>query len=110
MNFAQMLAATVKPLYDVEESPSKRSGNPHPNSTKGWKAKMAQTEAKYRAVMGDKWMATRDIENKLGMSFSTARPFLMSRFEAGKMERRKAGGTDNWTRNKGYEWRWKNEP
>ena len=36
---------------------------------------MAQTEAKYRAVMGDKWMATRDIENKLGMSFATPGAF-----------------------------------
>lgn len=107
MNLAQMLAATVTPLYNVEEQLSKRSGNPRPNSDRGWKAKMVQTEAKYRAVMGDKWMATRDIENKLGMSVSVARHFLLGRFEAGKMERRKAGPADNWTRNKGFEWRWK---
>lgn len=107
MNFAQMLMTPIKPLYDVEEQPRKRGGNPHPNSAQGWKAKMVQTEAKYRAVMGDKWVATRGIENRLGMSLSTARHFLMSRFEAGQMERRKVGPIDSWTRNKGYEWRWK---
>jgi predicted transcriptional regulator len=48
-----------------------------------------------------------DIEKKLGMSFSTARSFLMSRFEAGQLERRKVGPTKSWARSVGYEWRWK---
>jgi len=108
MNYlVQMLMKPVQPLYDAEEQPSRRSGNPHPNSSRAWKARMAQTEAKYRAVMGDGWMATRDIENKLGMSVATARHFLLSRFESGKMERRKVGPVDCWTRNKGFEWRWR---
>ena len=107
MNFAQMLMKPVQPLYDVEEQPSRRSGNPHPNSSQGWKALMAQTEAKYRAVMGDEWVATRDIESKLGMSNATARRYLIDRVNDGKMERRKVGPVDCWTRSKGYEWRWK---
>lgn len=106
MNFVQMLMKPVKPLYP-EEQPKKRGGNPHPNSSRGWKAKMAQTEAKYRAVMGDKWVGTREIENKLGMSFSTARHFLMDRMNEGKMERRMVGPISSWSRSKGYEWRWK---
>lgn len=106
MNFAQMLMAPVKPLYTEEEQPKKRSGNPHPNSSRGWKALMAQTEAKYRGVMGDKWVGTREIEDRLGMSFATARRFLIDRVNDGKMERRKVGPVDCWTRGKGYEWRW----
>lgn len=107
MNFAQMLAATVSPLYTDEEQPKKRSGNPHPNSSRGWKALMAKTEARYRAVMGDEWMATRDIENRLGLALATARRYLTDRVNDGKMERRKVGPVDCWTRGKGFEWRWK---
>ena len=40
MNFAQMLMAPVSPLYTEEEQPKKRGGNPHPNSSRGWKALM----------------------------------------------------------------------
>lgn len=107
MNFAQMLMTNVQPLYGEEDKPKTRSGNPNPNAHIGWKAKMVQTEAKYRAVMGDKWITTREIEARLGRSYSTARHFLFSRFEAGQLERRKVGPINSWTRNKGYEWRWK---
>jgi hypothetical protein len=109
MNFAQMLAATVKPLYDDGELPDKpkRSGNPNPNAERGRKSLMAKTEARYRAVMGDKWVGTREIENRLGLALATARRYLTDRVNDGKMERRKVGHEDSWTRGKGYEWRWK---
>lgn len=107
MNFTQMLMTPVKPLYEPEGQPKRRSGNPAPNAERGWKAKQAKSEAKYRAVMGKEWMTTIEIERKLGMASSTARHFLMSRFDTGQLERRKAGPADSWTRNKGYEWRWK---
>jgi hypothetical protein len=106
MKFAQMLAATVKPLYDDDELPAgpRRSGNP--NTERGWKSLMAKTEARYRAVMGDKWVGTREIENRLGMALTTARRYLTDRVNDGKMERRKVGPEDSWNRGKGYEWRW----
>jgi hypothetical protein len=108
MNFTQMLTATVRPLYDNGELPDgpKRGGNPNPNAERGWKSLMAKTEARYRAVMGDKWVGTREIENRLGMALTTARRYLTDRVNDGKMERRKVGPEDSWNRGKGYEWRW----
>ena len=103
MKFADYLAMSVS--RQREESIPTRKGNPNPV---GWKARKVQAEERYRRVMGDQWMTTRNIEKKLGMAFSTARYFLMCRFEVGQMERRKAGPIDSWTRNKGYEWRWRN--
>lgn len=107
MNFTQMLMTPVKPLYGPDEQPKKRSGNRAPDAAIGWKARQAKSEAKYRGVMGDNWTATAEIERKLGMSSCTARHFLMARLNSGQLERRKAGPADSWTRNKGYEWRWK---
>lgn len=101
MKFADYLAMSVS--GQREEDIPTRKGNPNPI---GWKARKIQAEERYRRVMGDQWMTTRDIEKKLGMAFSTARYFLMSRFAAGQMERRKAGPVDSWARSKGYEWRW----
>ena len=102
MKFADYLAMSVRGQQG--ENVPARKGNPNPT---GWKARKIQAEERYRRVMGDKWMTTRDIERKLGMSSSTARYFLMSRLEEGKLERRKVGPVESWTRNLGYEWRWK---
>lgn len=102
MKFADYLAMSV--CGQQEEGVPLRKGNSNPV---GWKARMVQAEERYRKVMGDKWMTTRDIERKLGMSSSTARCFLVARLEAGKLERRKVGPVENWTRSLGYEWRWK---
>jgi len=101
MKFADYLAMSVS--RQPEENIPTRKGNPNPV---GWKARKIQAEERYRRTMGDQWMTTRDTEKKLGMAFSTARYFLMSRFAAGQMERRKAGPVDSWARSKGYEWRW----
>ena len=101
MKFADYLAMSVK--GQREESILARKGNPNPV---GWKARKIQAEERYRRVMGDQWMTTRDIEKKLGMAFSTARRFLIDRVNDGKMERRKAGPVDCWTRGRGYEWCW----
>lgn len=106
MRLVDYLMTPVQPLCEPEEQPKRRRGNPAPNAELGWKAKQAKSEAKYRAVMGNSWMTTTEIERKLGMASSTARDFLMSRFDTGQLERRKAGPADSWTRNKGYEWRW----
>jgi hypothetical protein len=109
MNFTQMLTATVRPLYDNGELPDgpKRGGNPNPNAERGWKSLMAKTEARYRVAMGDKWVGTREIENRLGLALATARRYLTDRVNDGKIERRKVGPEGSWTRGKGYEWRWK---
>ena len=102
MKFADYLAMSVR--GQQRESVPARKGNPNPI---GWKARMVKADKRYQKAMGDKWMTTRDIERKLGMSSSTARYFLMSRLEVGKLERRKVGSVESWTRNLGYEWRWK---
>jgi len=102
MKFADYLVMSV--CGQQRESVPARKGNPNPI---GWKARMVQADERYQKAMGDKWMTTRDIEKKLGMSSSTARYFLMSRLEVGKLERRKVGSVESWTRNLGYEWRWK---
>ena len=102
MKFADYLAMSVR--GQREEIVPARKGNSNPI---GWKARKVQAEERYRKVMKDKWMTTRDIERKLGMSSSTARYFLVSRLEEGKLERRKAGSVESWVRSLGYEWRWK---
>lgn len=105
MNFAQMLMAPFEIPYP--EQPKKRRDNPNPDASLGWKVKMAKTEAKYRAAMGNEWMETREIERRLGLPSSAARSYLIRRLEEEKVGRRKVGPEDSWNRNKGYEWRWK---
>jgi hypothetical protein len=65
MKFADYLAMSVS--GQREESVPPRKGNPNPV---GWKARKIQAEERYRRVMGDQWMTTRDIEKKLGEIFS----------------------------------------
>lgn len=116
MDFAKMLGTTVQPLSSRiptceanQKARAKAAGN------RDWDrdtnaanvARHAQTLAKYRAVMGDEWVTTRNIDARLGYARTSCWDCLATWEKAGIIERRKVGGNANWNRRKGFEWRLK---
>lgn len=107
MNFAQMLAAKVTPLSD--HTPGfRRVTNPKP--VQASESHHAKTIARYRAVMGDDWLATKDIENRLGVGRSCITDTLLAWLAKGIVERRKPCPDREWNRKRGYEWRFSKAP
>lgn len=107
---ASMLATSVTPLGLCKPTNSGkrdpwRSGNPNPAHELATAAKHAKTLRRYREAMGDEWVATADIENRLGAGPSGLTGTLLAWLKKGILERRKIGPEEIWNRRKGYEWR-----
>jgi len=112
MNFAQMLASPVTPLTDYEPACQKRqrqvSQASHARDAKA-KNQHANTVAMYRYVWGDdEWLATAEIERRLGYSPSSC-IMTMRRWERqGIVEARPVvGANGRHKRSMGIEWRWR---
>lgn len=102
-----MLGTKVTPLSDVQATNQVKStrggGRANNTTTVANQVKHATTVAKYREVMGDDWTSSATIKKELGMS---DRLDTLKAWEAkGLVEKRKIGDEANWSRNKGYEWR-----
>lgn len=102
-----MLGTTVTPLSDVQATNQVKSthGGARANNTTtvANQVKHATTVAKYRKVMGDNWTTSATIKKELKMS--NRLDALKSWEQKGLVEKRKVGGEANWTRYKGFEWR-----
>lgn len=115
MNFAQMLLSPVTPLseyqtphQEVKRGPKNENGRTAAQEEATRIAQVSrreQTIAKYKSVMGNEWMATREIESRLGSGHCTAGQNLYRYLGLGLVERRNAGGATHFNRRKGYEWR-----
>jgi hypothetical protein len=104
MDFVSQLKMTVTPLADYQPSckPRKYNRNPDHDSANSGKRKIAKD--RYRKAMGDGWLTTMAIEDRLGMPRTTASKTLIRYMNLGFIERRAVGGTFN--KRWGYEWRW----
>ena len=65
-----------------------------------------QTFARYKAAAGGDWIATPDLQRKLGISTNSGLKELKSWHAQGKIECRVISGYEN-ARRPRYEWRWK---
>lgn len=107
MDLIQQLYTKVTPLSEVQATNQVKSthGGARANNTTtvANQVKHATTVAKYREVMGDDWTSSAVIKKTLNMS---DRLDALKAWEAkGLVEKRKIGDEANWSRNKGYEWR-----
>lgn len=67
--------------------------------------------ARYRAVLSGKgWCSTGQIECLLGVGETVANAFLRKLVKQGVIERRPRDGEDKYVRNRGWEYRWKQQP
>ncbi len=102
MNFAQMLFQNVKPLYTEEEQPRKRSGNPHPDHTKGNAARTRKSIERMQSVLPKgKWVAGSTIASRLGTTPASSNSTLFSLAARGLVESRRIN-----PRYRNLEWRW----
>jgi hypothetical protein len=120
VNFAQMLLSPCTPLSEYQTPCQKVKRAPKSKAAKeegrteaqvhstrnAQRARRIQTVAKYKAAMGNEWMTTRAIEDRLGSGHSTAGQNLYRYLTLGMVERRNAGNTPEHNSRKGYEWRW----
>ena len=110
MNFAQMLMMDVKPLPEVAGERQKEPFNRTPAREQAFSnmhdRRHQKSLAKYREVMGDKWMRTKDIQSRLGYAIGVSNETLRNWWQAGLVERRNYGGAA-FNRKAGYEWRMK---
>jgi hypothetical protein len=99
MNLLQQLEA-AKPW----EAPSgrRKRGEYVTGPANAAKARIAQK--KYAQAIGDAWVGTHVIEDRLGMGRSSALKVLLKQLEQGLVERRPAGGAP-FNRRKGWEWK-----
>lgn len=106
MNFAQMLGASVTPLKDVVPTRQSEGRGRRNNDTSIANAvNHARTVERYRAVMGDEWVPTPLIEQRMGLVRNGGSGTLIAWAEKGLVERRKIGGDADWCLSKGFEWR-----
>lgn len=108
MNFAQMLAMPVQSLEDRIPDKAIRATRVKTYTRSVANANKAKHDIsieRYRKVMGDEWVATVDIENRLGTGRGCVLPTLAKWEKKGFCVRRKKGDPKSWNRNVGYEWR-----
>ena len=102
-----MLYTKVTPLSEVQATNQVKStrGGARANNTTtvANQVKHATTVAKYRKVMGTDWTSSAVIKKTLNVSdrLNTLKAWE----QKGLVEKRKVGGEANWTRYKGFEWR-----
>ena len=108
MNFFQQLEAANRKQSKQPEQPTPkvkkaksngRSGNPTPNHVKAIAAKKADAEERYRKVMGNRWMLTSAIEERMGYAQGSCTCFLRNRHAEGEILKRKIGPNK-------IEWKW----
>ena len=92
-------------LAPVEEPLKPRSGNPHPNHVIANDAKIEAARKRYKAVMGDEWVATKAIESRLGRGRGTVYETLTKFVARGELMRRPLDGKP-YRKCGGYEWKW----
>ena len=102
MNFAQMLLQDVKPLYTEEEQPRKRSGNPHPDHTKGNAARTRQSIERMQSVLPKgEWVSGSTIARRLGTTPASSNSTLFSLAARGLVESRRISPNS-----RALEWKW----
>lgn len=102
MNFAQMLLTPVTPLYGSDELPKKRSGNPHPDHTKGTAARSRQCQERFMAVLPEgEWVPGTVIAQRLNTAPTNVMKTLYAFRNKGLMESRRTGSPG-----RALEWRW----
>lgn len=109
MNLVSMLYSTVTPLSEYNpERTKKPKKSPHVRSTMNANiAKHQVSVDRYKSVMKSDWVATVDIESRLGTGRGCVLPTLAKWEKKGFVARRKKGEPNSWTRNVGYEWKLK---
>ena len=95
-----------RPQMIADEAPKRVVSQHKRDTSKANELKHAQSLAKYKAVIGDKWTGTRTIENRLGYTRSSSLATLRQYEAQGEIECRPAGGAP-FNRRSGYEWRCK---
>ena len=100
--FPPEVALKAKPV----EAPCKpRGGNPKPNHVIANNAKIEAARKRYKAVMGDEWVATKTIESRLGRGRGTVYETLTKFVARGELMRRPLDGKP-YRKRGGYEWKW----
>ena len=102
MRFADMLLGNYK-VPKVKAGTRNVTTN---DTTKPVDLRREETVRRYREVMGDEWVATREIEYRLGYSRSTSLKLLKEWEGCGWVDKRPVGGK-GYQRHIGFEWRWK---
>ena len=102
-----LLFPTSPPLKsEPAEQPLKpRRGNPKPNHQLANEAKIEAARKRYKAVMGDEWVATKTIESRLGRGRGTVYETLTRFVARGELTRRPLDGKP-YRKRGGYEWKW----
>lgn len=98
-----MLNAHVTPLS--ERMPEQSKISVKRASTKAAISQHERTLARYKAAMGDGWLTTIALEDKLGVGRSCVIGTLAKWEAKGIVERRKPCADREWNKKKGYEWR-----
>ena len=96
-------------LNVIAENTRPKREKVYPNLAKGNKAQVSRTHEKYARHLKD-WTRTADFEARMGGATTVYNTTLRKYFARGILERRPAGGTQQYVRNVGWEWRWKGLP
>lgn len=100
-----MLYSPVTPLRDVVPVEKHHRTRHDNDTTVAVEARHQQTVTKYRNVMGDDWVPTKTITDRLGYGRYAIYDTLQAWEKRKLLERRKAGGEEGWSMRRGYEWR-----
>jgi predicted Rossmann fold nucleotide-binding protein DprA/Smf involved in DNA uptake len=101
MNFAQMLAMDVKPLPDTRERGDKK----WQRATDAMhEAKHSKAVDKYCDAIGEEWVKTADVADRLGMERTSIFTRLTEYHKKGILDRRPLGGKP-YNHHTGWEWR-----
>lgn len=85
MRFAQMLMTPVKPLYEPDELPKRRSGNPRPDHNKGNAARIRKCQERFMAVLPEgEWVPGDVIARRLGTTPASSNKTLQTFRARGK--------------------------
>ena len=103
MNFAQMLAMDVKPLPDTLGREKTKKDWERDFKTMQ-KANHSKAVDKYCDAIGEEWVKTADIADRLGMGRTSIFTRLTNYYKQGILDRRPLGGKPY---NHHYGWEWK---
>ena len=101
MNFAQMLTMDVKPLPDTRAPKEKKQWR---DPTVMHEARHSNAVEKYCKAIGEEWVKTTDIADRLGMERTSIFTRLTEYHKKGILDRRPLGGKP-YNHHTGWEWR-----
>jgi predicted Rossmann fold nucleotide-binding protein DprA/Smf involved in DNA uptake len=101
LSFAQMLAMDVKPLPDTRDKVEKK----WQRSVEAMQqAKHTNTVEKYCDAIGEEWVKTADVADRLGMERTSIFTRLVDYHKKGILDRRPLGGKP-YSAYRGWEWK-----